>query len=304
VISARGIVAGRGGRQVLHGIDVDAPNGQVLVIVGANGSGKSTLLRVLAGLLAPDQGHVERAGRCALALQTPALTSRSARSNVIEALRWWGVPRTERTARATRSLESLGASSFADQRSGTLSGGQARRVHLARALAVEAETLMLDEPFAGLDPETRGDLLYEVGTLLRSEDRATMLVLQDLGEALALADRLAVMVDGRLVAEGAPRELFERPPTPEVARFFGYRGRLSEGGRTRFLRSSDVRLDPSGEIEARVAHTIPIEDGVRLELETERGRVAAHVPLPGPQIGEVVRLSIGGGVLFDAATAE
>lgn len=298
MIAGSGLTIALGGHEVLDGVDLHARDGEVLVVLGANGSGKSTLLRVLAGLLRPDAGEIRRDGRCVLALQTPALSSRSARANVVDALRWWGVERSERGPRAEWALAALGAGELAGRRTGTLSGGQARRVHLARALAVRAETMMLDEPFAGLDPQTRGDLIYDVGTVLRDERRATILVLQDLGEALALGDRMVILVEGRAVADGSPRELLERPPTPEVARFLGYRGAITEPGGTRYLRVADVELDSDGPIEGRVVHTVPIEEGVRVELESDGGGLAVHSPLPGPRIGELVRVRVSGGVRF------
>lgn len=299
MISGAGLTVALGGNQVLDDVDLHARDGEVLAVLGANGSGKSTLLRVLAGLLAPDAGEVRREGRCVLALQTPALSSRTAEANVLDALRWWGVDRSERHGRAEWALGALGAAELAGRRAQTLSGGQARRVHLARALAVRAETMMLDEPFAGLDPQTRGDLIYDVGTVLRDQRRATILVLQDLAEALALGDRMAVLVAGRVLADGPPRELLERPPTPEVARFLGYRGTLAEPGGTRFLRATDVELDPAGPIEGRVVHAVPIEEGLRIELEAAAGALAVHSPLPGPRIGESVRVRVRGGVVFD-----
>lgn len=298
MISGTGISVALGDREVLQGVDLHARDGEVLTVLGANGSGKSTLLRVLAGLLSADAGEVHRDGRCVLALQTPALSSRSAEANVLDALRWWGVERGERRGRAAWALEALGAGDLAGRRAGTLSGGQARRVHLARALCVRAETMMLDEPFAGLDPQTRGDLIYDVGTVLRDERRATVLVLQDLAEALALGDRMAVLVDGRVVADGPPRELLERPPSPEVARFLGYRGAITERGGTRYLRATDVVLDPAGPIEGRVVHAVPIEEGLRLELESATGTLAVHSPLPGPGVGESIRVRVSGGVVF------
>ncbi len=128
MIAGSGLSIALGGQEVLDGVDLHARDGEVLVVLGANGSGKSTLLRVLAGLLRPDAGEIHRDGRCVLALQTPALSSRSAGANVVDALRWWGVERSERGPRAEWALAALGAAELAERRTGTLSGGQARRV--------------------------------------------------------------------------------------------------------------------------------------------------------------------------------
>ncbi len=104
-------------------------------------------------------------------------------------------------------------------------------MHLARAIAVAPDVLLLDEPFAGLDAEVRATLLEDALSALRSDTRATLVVVHDRAEAWALADRLLVLIDGRLVADGPPRELLEHPPSPGVARFLGYDGAIRDGGR-------------------------------------------------------------------------
>src|SRR5262249_29606890 len=139
-----------------------------------------------------------------------------------------------------------------------LSGGEARRVHLARAMAVDPDVLLLDEPFAGLDPATRADLLYDVASAIRSPSRATLIVIHDRAEAWALADRVVVMIDGRVVASGSPREVLETPPSPEVARFVGFSGELHRGSELLMLRPRDVELDPRGSIRGTVARRVPV----------------------------------------------
>jgi hypothetical protein len=171
-------------------------------------------------------------------------------------------------------------------------------VHLARALAVAPDVLLLDEPFAGLDAETRGVLLADALSALRSESRATLVVVHDRAEAWALADRLLVMIDGRLAAAGAPRELLEHPPTAEVARFLGYDGALRDGGELLLTRPPHVAIDPAGPLAARVVGAVALEDGFRLELELETGRVFCVAPLPAPRVGDDVRLRVGGGARF------
>ena len=137
-----------------------------------------------------------------MALQTPALARRSALANVEAALAWWGTPADQRRERALAALEQVGVDGLAERPAATLSGGEARRVHLARVLALDPDVLLLDEPFAGLDTAARGDLLYDTRELLRSPGRATVIVLHDRAEAWALADRTALILGGRIVAEG------------------------------------------------------------------------------------------------------
>src|SRR6202012_3868902 len=125
----------------------------------------------------------------------------------------------------------------------TLSGGERRRVHLARAIAVIPDVLMLDEPFAGLEAEVRATLLEDALSALRSTTRATLVVVHDRAEAWALADRLLILIDGRLVASGRPRELLEPPGSLEVARFLGFDGRLDDGREVILTRPAHVALD-------------------------------------------------------------
>jgi ABC-type sulfate/molybdate transport systems ATPase subunit len=298
LLRARGVAVARAGVDVVHDVDAEVRAGEVVALLGPNGAGKSTLLAALAGLLPVSRGQVERRGRVAAALQAPALARRSARANVEAALQWWGVPRRERRERAAAALGAIGARALTHRPAGTLSGGEARRVHLARVLALEPDALLLDEPFAGLDPPTRAELLYDAASTLRDERRATLVVLHDRVEAWALADRVLVILGGRIAADGAPSEVFGDPPTPEVAAFVGFAGRLEERGAVHMLRPQDVALDDEGPLRARVTRLVPVEEGVRVELALEAGRLVAMAPAPGPKPGAEVSLRLLGGVRF------
>jgi ABC-type sugar transport system ATPase subunit len=288
----------RGDREVVHDVSVEIHLGELVALLGPNGAGKSTLLDALGGVLEPAQGQLERNGRVAIALQAPDLARRSVLVNVTLALAWWGVPRHEREDRAREALRTMGAEHLADRAAASLSGGERRRVHIARALAVNPDILMLDEPFAGLDPEGRANLLEDAVSVLRSPTRATLVVVHDRAEAWALADRLVVLIAGELVAEGAPRELLERPPSAQVARFLGFDGSLADGDETLLTRPAHVTLDPAGPLRARVTRAVPLEDGARLELELERGQLYTVAPLPAPRPGESVRVRVDGGARF------
>jgi ABC-type nitrate/sulfonate/bicarbonate transport system ATPase subunit len=302
VLRARGAAIARAGVTVVHDADVDVRRGEVVVLIGPNGAGKSTLLAALAGLLPVRHGTVERHGRVAAILQAPALARRSARANVEAALAWWGVPRRERHERALAALHAIGARDLAERPAGALSGGEARRVHLARGLALGADALLLDEPFAGLDAPTRAELLYDAASALRDERRATLVVVHDRLEAWALADRVVVILDGRIAADGPPAAVFGAPPTPAVATFVGFAGRLHEDGAVRMLRPQDVAIDAGGPLRGRVTRLVPVEDGVRVELALETGRIVATAPAPGPAIGELVGVRLLGGVRFPRST--
>jgi ABC-type sulfate/molybdate transport systems ATPase subunit len=282
----------------VHDVSAEVRAGEIVALLGPNGAGKSTLLDALAGALPADQGRIERYGRIGIALQSPDLARRSVLANVVLALAWWGVPRTERTRRAREALRAIGAEHLANRPAATLSGGERRRVHLARTIAVQADVLLLDEPFAGLDAEVRASLLEDALSALRSTTRATLVVVHDRAEAWALADRLLILIDGRLVASGPPRELLEQPPSVVVARFLGFDGSLDEDREVVLTRPTHVALDPAGPLAGRVTRAIPLEDGVRLELELEHGRLYAIGPLDGPRPGDRVRVRIEGGARF------
>jgi len=303
LLVAERVCAERGGREVVRDVTLELRTGEVVALLGPNGAGKSTLLDALSGVLEPVGGSVERRGRVAVALQSPDLARRSVLENVMLGLAWWGVPRAERTERAEAALRSMGADHLAQRRALTLSGGERRRVHIARAMAVRPDILMLDEPFAGLDPAARASLLEDAVSALRSDEQATLVVVHDRAEAWALADRLLVLIDGRLAAAGPPRDLLEAPPTAEVARFLGYDGSYDDAGETVLTRPPHVLLDPAGPLRGRVTRAIGLEDGVRLELELETGRLYTVASLPAPRLGDTVSLRVRGGVRFPFADA-
>ncbi len=193
----------RGGREVVRNVSAELRRGEIVALLGPNGAGKSTLLDALAGALAPAHGRIERHGRVAIALQAPDLARRTVLANVVLALAWWGVPRNERAGRAREALRAIGAAHLAQRPAADLSGGERRRVHLARALAVDPDVLLLDEPFAGLDAEVRANLLEDALSALRCAARATLVVVHDRAEAWALADRLLILIDGELVGDRA-----------------------------------------------------------------------------------------------------
>ena len=299
MLEARGLSAARAGTAVVHEIDLTLRRGDVLAVLGPNGAGKSTLLAALAGLIAPAGGTVARHGRVAAALQAPALANRSARANVEAALAWWGVPRLARRDRALAALRSMGALHLQDRPATRLSGGEARRVHLARALALEPDVLLLDEPFSGLDAPTRADLLDDATAALTDRQRATVIVVHDRAEAWALADQVLVLLDGRPAAHGPVRDVLETPPTPAVAAFVGFSGTLHHpDGTLQMLKPGHATLDPSGDLAATVTRRVPVEDGVRIELTLPNGRVHAVAPLPGPQPGDTVRVTLAAGVSY------
>jgi tungstate transport system ATP-binding protein len=211
VLRLCGVTVRYGQRVVLDLPELSVAPGEVLVIMGPNGAGKSTLLHVAALLRRPQSGEVWIAGeratrrtertlrrRTAMVLQEPLLFDVSVVANAASGLRFRGVGRRDAELRAMRWLERFGVGHLAARNARTLSGGEAQRVSLARAFAIEPELLVLDEPFAALDPATRETIVPELTMQLRETRTAAVIVTHDASEAVALADRLLVLVDGRI----------------------------------------------------------------------------------------------------------
>jgi len=217
----------------LERADLTVHGGELVALLGPSGSGKSTLLAAIAGMLEPTGGTVTLGGRDLLALpaerrglgmvfQDYALWPHMrVEGNVRFPLARRGVPRAQARERAQRSLERVGLAGFERRRPSELSGGQQQRVALARAIVAEPELLLLDEPLSALDPDTRAGVRSELATLLRDLGMTTVLVTHDRDDAFELADRVAVLLDGRVAQVGTPETVFERPASLGVARFLG-----------------------------------------------------------------------------------
>jgi tungstate transport system ATP-binding protein len=159
--------------------------------------------------------------RMAMVFQQPLLVDGTVSDNAGLGLAFRGVAAGQRAAQVARWLERFGIAALAHRQARTLSGGEAQRVALARALVLEPDVLLLDEPFGGLDEPTRAALLPELGAILRDDRVTTVLVTHDRGEARALADRVAVLMDGRLQQVDETSQVFQAPVSEEVARFVG-----------------------------------------------------------------------------------
>jgi len=228
-------VVRRGGRAVLQVEHLSVIRGEVLAIIGPNGAGKSTLLRILGLLDRPTEGTVHFRGevvdwrsplvplrrRMASAFQEPWLCDATAFANVALGLRFRGLPSPAIRERAGHWLARFGVGHLANRQARTLSGGEAQRVALARALVLEPEVLFLDEPFSSLDQPTREALVDDLGMILRQDHVTTVFVTHAREEALALGDRVAVMMDGQILQVDAPTRLFRAPISERVARFVG-----------------------------------------------------------------------------------
>ncbi|MDD5307416.1 MAG: ABC transporter ATP-binding protein, partial [Deltaproteobacteria bacterium] len=276
-LEASGVRVTRGGRVLVDVERLALESGEILALVGPNGAGKSTLLLALGLLLSPDAGEVRVGGeaahrhnthalrrRLAYVFQSPLLLDASVRANVELGLRLRGFGSKERRSRTDLWLSTLGLAGLKTRRARTLSGGEAQRVNLARALALAPEALLLDEPLSGLDAPSRAALMEELGPLVRRGPGAALLVTHDRGEALALGDRIAVMLDGSVRQVGSPAEIFSRPRDEQVARFLGVENILPGEVSGSMIRLTDGLVLRGGEgAEGRVSVCLRAEE-VRL----------------------------------------
>ncbi|WBL37477.1 ATP-binding cassette domain-containing protein [Tepidiforma flava] len=221
----------KGGRTVLEVPGLTLGRAAVTALLGPNGSGKTTALRLMAGLERPARGRVlldgepaERAARkaAAYAFQRAVFLRGTVRANLDLALRLRGVPAAERARRIARAAEACGIGHLLERDALRLSGGEAQRANLARALALEAELVLLDEPLSGLDGPGRAALLADLPGMLAAARATVVLVTHDRDEALLLAQELVLLIGGRPAAHGPAGEVFRRPPTREAAAFLGY----------------------------------------------------------------------------------
>ncbi|EKE79014.1 ABC transporter ATP-binding protein [Oceanibaculum indicum] len=234
------------------GIDLQVADGELLAVIGPSGSGKSTLLKLIAGFLAPESGRIEVGGadmaavpanrrNLGIVFQNYALFPHmSVAENVAYPLKIRSVGRVERLRRAAEGLAAVGLAGFEDRQVASLSGGQQQRVALARALVFQPSGLLLDEPLSALDAALRAEMRDEIRRVQQLAGVATLHVTHDQEEALSIADRVAVMMDGRLLQVASPRTLYDQPADARVAAFVGLANLWP--GRVRDARSVETTL--------------------------------------------------------------
>jgi len=330
VLSLSGIRHQRGGRDVLEIDRLDLAAGERLAVLGPNGAGKTTLLRLMAGLEAPTAGIVEIDGvrtvhadatlrrRIGFATQRAGLLSTSVLRNVELPLRWRGMGRSARRSVALAALRRLGVEHLADRPAPALSGGEAQRVSLARSLALEPRLLLLDEPAAGLDADARRSFLDDLAGLLADRSISVVHVSHRSDEALRLADRVAVLVEGAVRQLAEPPRVLREPADATVARLVGYEnvvsgrvgsdGRVLLAGRPCGLRSdrppcevtvaawaTGVQLGPPGSssLEATVEQVAAGPGRWEVVLAGDEA-LRAHLPLsqPPPEVGDRCAVSL------------
>ncbi|RYF42166.1 MAG: ABC transporter ATP-binding protein [Comamonadaceae bacterium] len=275
--------------QGLHEVSFEVPQGELVAVIGPSGSGKSTLLKLVAGLIAGHRGRILLGGedlspvpvhlrRLGMVFQNYALFPHlSVADNIAYGLKLRGKALPERRQRARELLALVGMDGFHDRAVRQLSGGQQQRVALARALAIDPRALLLDEPLSALDAGIRGQLRDQIRALQQRFGTTTLLVTHDQEEALAMADRVAVLKDGRLLQLATPRALYEQPANTTVAGFVGL-STLWAGVVTR-----------AGWVDTGFAQ-LAVDTGARRAGSTVHLLIRPEHVRPDPPPGEVNRL--------------
>ncbi len=279
-----------GGFTALDDVDFAVPAGSLTALLGPSGSGKSTLLRSIAGLDHPDRGRIviggrdvtgeppQRRGIGFVFQHYAAFKHMTVRENVAFGPKIRRRPRAEVAAKVDELLEVVGLSGFQNRYPAQLSGGQRQRMALARALAVDPKVLLLDEPFGALDAKVRDDLRDWLRRLHRTVDVTTVLVTHDQAEALDVADRIAVLRNGRIEQAGPPHELYDTPATDFVMSFLGPVAKLNG----ELVRPHDIRLDRERmpqSFAATVTRVAHLGFEVRVELRPKSGAVGLYAQI-------------------------
>ncbi|AYD04316.1 ABC transporter ATP-binding protein [Neorhizobium sp. NCHU2750] len=298
--------------RAVDGVDLEIAPGEFFAMLGPSGSGKTTCLRLIAGFEQPTSGHVEIFGERAdgvppyrrnvnTVFQDYALFPHlSILDNVAYGLMVKGVAKAERLREAEKALELVKLPGYGTRRPAQLSGGQRQRVALARALVNRPKVLLLDEPLGALDLKLREQMQEELKTLQRALGITFVFVTHDQGEALSMADRVAVFNNGGIVQHGTPQDIYNRPKTRFIADFVGSSNvippdrmaALGGEGRWASLRPEAIRLSDSG-TEATIENTSFL--GAATRLAVDLSGLKLHVMQPAgltvPALGTRVRLA-------------
>ncbi len=275
--------------------------GEVLSLIGPNGAGKTTLLQTLSYLLKPFQGEIFFRGRkveknhsvleyrrkLAMVFQEPLLFDTTVFNNVASGLKIRGMERGTIHDRTMEQLERFGISHLKDRSAKTLSGGEAQRTSLARAFALQPEILLLDEPFASLDPPTRDSLIEDLEHILQQTRTTAVFATHDRIEALRLSNRMAVMKDGKILQVGLPGEVMNHPVNEWVASFVGVETILTgkvikQNGGTFITSVEGQEIEVVGDVHLgeRVVLCIRPEN-VTLSTRSSQDRTSARNVFPG-----------------------
>ena len=225
-----------GEREVLENINAEVDRSEVFALIGPTGAGKTTLLRLIDLLETPTSGklyfdgvdvteygkvRLEARRRMAFVLQKPVVFNASIYDNIAYGLRWRGKKKSDIKEKVNNILEIVGLSTDKSRNARTLSGGEVQRVAIARAIAIEPEVLLLDEPTANLDPISISEIEELISRVMLEYDTTIIMATHDMAQGQRLAKRIGVLIDGKILQTGEPREVFNSPQNREIAEFVG-----------------------------------------------------------------------------------
>ena len=287
-VEFRNVVKRYGTTEAVSGIDFTVESGTLVTLLGPSGCGKTTTLRMIAGLELASEGRILIAGRdvtslgaterdVSMVFQSYALFPHmSVLENVCYGLRRSGLAKDQAMVRAREGLATVGLTGYDERQPSELSGGQQQRVAVARALVLKPSVLLFDEPLSNLDARLRRQMREEIRELQQRLGLTVVYVTHDQQEAMAVSDRIIVMNAGRIEQQGTPRDLYERPATPFLARFMGESNPAR--GHVHRLSPSSVRVR-LGEIDIEVANTAAVEGEAQVAVRPEAITVETA---PGP----------------------
>ncbi|MBI1848633.1 MAG: ABC transporter ATP-binding protein [Candidatus Rokubacteria bacterium] len=311
-ISLRGLVKRYGQVGAVDGLDLEVAPGELVSLLGPSGCGKTTTLRLVAGFLSPDAGEIVVGERRLSAPGAVVPPERRRMAMIFQSYALWphmtvaqnvgyglrvrgGLGRAEREARVREVLARVQLAGYGSRYPGELSGGQQQRVAVARALVVEPEILLLDEPLSNLDANLREEMRFEIRRLHETFAITTLYVTHDQAEAMVISDRIAVLERGRVAQLGTAHDIFERPRTRFVAEFIG-RTNLIDG----IAESADTIV--CGTVRLRVASG-GLKPGQPAALSIRPHAMAlTAVMAPGALAGDIRRASyLGDAVDYEVA---
>ncbi|HXA31197.1 MAG TPA: sulfate ABC transporter ATP-binding protein [Acidimicrobiales bacterium] len=304
-ITIRSVSKRFGDAVALDDVSLDVPDGSLTALLGPSGGGKSTLLRVVAGLESPDSGTVEIDGQDLTGIPArqrgigfcfqhyAPFRHLTVRRNVAFGLEVRRRPKAEIRAKVDELLELVRIAHLADRYPSELSGGQRQRMALARALAIEPKVLLLDEPFGALDAQVRQQLRVWLRELHEKISVTTVLVTHDQEEAMEVADRLAIINEGRLEQIGAPAEIYDKPDNEFVMKFLGPATEL-DGAWVRphdLVIHNEPGIGGQGAWVERITHLgfevrvdLKLDNGSSTWVQLSRGAAAELDAVPGDQV--------------------
>jgi tungstate transport system ATP-binding protein len=311
ILEVKNLEVKRGGITILNVLSLLIHEGEIFSLIGPNGAGKTTLLQTLSYLSKPFQGEIffrgkkieanhsvlEYRRKLAMVFQDPLLFDTTVFNNVASGLKIRGMGKSEIRDRVIEQLDRFGISHLSQRSSKTLSGGEAQRTSLARAFALRPELLLLDEPFASLDPPTRDSLLEDLEHILQQTRTTAIFATHDRLEALRLSNRMAVMNEGRILQMGFPQEVMNNPVNEWVASFVGVETILAgkvikKDGGTFFASVEGQEIEVVGDVHLGETVVLCIRpENVTLSTRSSQEGISARNVFPG-RIMRIVPLGL------------